>query len=139
MNLSLLGMRRARRRSTKPLHFYVNFSVAHATPRGSTPYGKKYISIEIGYYPLVPGECQRLRRHLDFPPECAVLDPCAGTGTALQQITGDTRACRYGVELDSFRAAQARRSLDEVIQGSVFDTHCPVEAYSLLYLNPPLS
>ena len=27
--------------------------------------------------------------------------------------------------------------LDEVIQGSAFDTHAPVESFSLLYLNPP--
>jgi len=95
--------------------------------------------LKLGYYPLVTSEAQRLRRLLGFPPECAVLDPCAGTGAALQQITGDAQACRYGVELDSFRAAEAGRTLDEVVQGSVFDTHCPVESFSLLYLNPPLS
>jgi hypothetical protein len=66
-----------------------------------------------------------------------VLDPCAGTGAALRQITGETKARRYGIELDSFRAIEAQRVLDEVVQGSVFDAHCPVESYSLLYLNPP--
>ena len=66
-----------------------------------------------------------------------MLDPCAGTGAALRQITGETQARRYGIELDSFRAMEAGRVLDEVVQGSVFDTHCPVESYSLLYLNPP--
>lgn len=95
--------------------------------------------LKLGYYPLLSGEGQRVRRLLEFPPDCAVLDPCAGTGAALRQITGETPARRYGIELDSYRAAEAHRLLDEVIQGSVFDTHCPVEAYSLLYLNPPLS
>jgi hypothetical protein len=43
----------------------------------------------------------------------------------------------YGIELDAYRAAEARDVLDEVIQGSAFDTHAPVESFSLLYLNPP--
>ena len=98
---------------------------------------RKASRLRLGYYPLGSAEAQRLRRFLEFSPECAVLDPCAGTGAALRQITVETPARRYGIELDSYRAAEARRSLDEVIQGSVFDTHCPVEAYSLLYLNPP--
>jgi len=68
-----------------------------------------------------------------------VLDPCVGTGTALRIITAQARTRRYGIELDSFRAMEATSSLDEVVQGSVFDTHCPVESISLLYLNPPLS
>jgi len=93
--------------------------------------------LKLGYYPLVTAEAQRLRRLLGFPPECAVLDPCAGTGAALRQITGETQARRYGIELDSFRAMEARRVLDEVVQGSASDAHYPVESYSLLYLNPP--
>src|SRR2546425_192636 len=93
--------------------------------------------LKLGYYPLVPGEGQRLRRFLELPPECAVLDPCAGTGAALRQISGEAPARRYGIELDSFRATEAGGVLDEVVQGSVFDTHSPIESYSLLYLNPP--
>jgi hypothetical protein len=41
------------------------------------------------------------------------------------------------VELDAYRAEEARKVLDEVIQGSAFDTHAPVESFSLVYLNPP--
>jgi SAM-dependent methyltransferase len=93
--------------------------------------------LKLGYYPLVSAAAQRVRRLLEFPPECAVLDPCAGTGAALRQITGEAHTRRYGIELDSFRAVEASRILDEVVQGSVFDTHCAVESYSLLYLNPP--
>jgi hypothetical protein len=93
--------------------------------------------LKLGYYPLVPGEAQRLRRFLEFPAECAALDPCVGTGAALQAVACEARARRYGIELDSFRAIEAERVLDEVVQGSAFDTHCPVESFSLLYLNPP--
>ena len=93
--------------------------------------------IKLGYYPLPEAEARRIRRCLQFPAESAALDPCAGTGTALRLITEAADCRRYGVELDSFRAAEAKTILDEVVQGSVFDSHCPVESFSLLYLNPP--
>ena len=63
--------------------------------------------LKLGYYPLVPSEGQRIRSFLEFPTECAVLDPCAGTGAALRQITGETQAHRHGIELDSYRAVEA--------------------------------
>jgi hypothetical protein len=44
---------------------------------------------------------------------------------------------RYGIELDAYRAEQARAIAHEVIHGSAFDVHCPVQSFSLLYLNPP--
>jgi len=70
--------------------------------------------------------------------ECAgARSLCRGREQPFGLITGETHARRYGIELDSFRAVEAGRLLDEAVQGSVFDTHCPVESYSLLYLNPP--
>lgn len=92
---------------------------------------------KLGYFPLVENEAKRIRQFLQFPAACAVLDPCAGTGRALDLIAGDTGARLYGIELDAFRAEEARKNLDEVVQGSTFDAHSPVESYSLLYLNPP--
>ncbi len=44
---------------------------------------------------------------------------------------------RYGIELDAYRAEEASKTLDHVIQGSCFDIHCPVESYSVAYINPP--
>ena len=93
--------------------------------------------LKLGYYALVEAEAPRVRRFLQFPQACAALDPCAGTGRALQLIAGETGARLYGIELDSYRAAEASCVLDPVVQGSVFDAHSPVESYSLLYLNPP--
>ncbi|MGH9772775.1 MAG: DUF6094 domain-containing protein [Candidatus Acidiferrales bacterium] len=93
--------------------------------------------LKLGFYPLVYSESERIRRFLRFPAACAALDPCAGKGRALQLIAGATGVRLYGIELDSLRAEEAAAVLDEVIQGSVFDTHCPVESCSLLYLNPP--
>jgi SAM-dependent methyltransferase len=82
-------------------------------------------------------EAKRIRQFLRFSPGSTALDPCAGTGTALR-IIADVSGCRrHGVELDSVRAATAAGVLDEVVQGNLFDTHCPADSYSLLYLNPP--
>ncbi len=92
---------------------------------------------KLGFYPLVEGEAERIRRFLQFPAACAALDPCVGKGHALKLIAGTAGVRLYGIELDSFRANEAAAVLDEVVQGSVFDTHSPVESYSLLYLNPP--
>lgn len=93
--------------------------------------------LRLGYYPLVENEAERIRRFLQFPPACAVLDPCAGTGRALGSIAGSAGTRLYGIELDAYRAEEAQKALDHVVQGSTFDAHSPVESYSLLYLNPP--
>ena len=94
--------------------------------------------LKLGYYPLAPAEARRIRRCLQFSGEhTSVLDPCGGTGAALAILTDGANAARHAVELDAYRAEEARKVLDLVIQGSAFDTHAPVESYSLLYLNPP--
>jgi tRNA1(Val) A37 N6-methylase TrmN6 len=94
--------------------------------------------LKLGYYPLAAAEAGRIRNYLQFPSEPAsVLDPCAGTGAALHTLSDGAAVSRYGVELDAHRAEVARKVLDVVIQGSAFDTHGPVESFSLLYLNPP--
>jgi hypothetical protein len=63
----------------------------------------------------------RIRRFLQFAAAASVLDPCAGTGAALRTITDGAEARRYGIELDTYRAAEAKKILDEVIHGSVFE------------------
>jgi tRNA1(Val) A37 N6-methylase TrmN6 len=94
--------------------------------------------MRLGYFPLHQREAQRMRRFLQFPNEPgSALDPCAGTGAALAAITENSGSRRYGIELDSHRALEARTTLDEVIQGNAFDAKAPVESVSLLYLNPP--
>jgi tRNA1(Val) A37 N6-methylase TrmN6 len=94
--------------------------------------------LKLGHYPLALAEAGRIRNYLQFSGEPAsVLDPCAGTGAALCALTEGSAVRRYGIELDAYRAEVARKVLDEVIQGSAFDTHAPVESFSLVYLNPP--
>lgn len=94
--------------------------------------------LKLGYYPLPKSEAIRIREFLCYSgAETCILDPCAGTGEALSRISRNANAKRYAVELDSHRAREARQRMDQVIHGSVFDCHAPVESFSLLYLNPP--
>lgn len=95
--------------------------------------------LKLGYFPLNLTEARRIRAILRFPYDaCAtVLDPCAGTGEALAAITEGARILRYGIELDSFRAASAKAICDQVVQGNCFDAHCAVESFGLVFLNPP--
>ncbi len=92
----------------------------------------------LGFYPLPIPEAKRIRRFLRFPDEqSSALDPCIGEGVAFARITSDAKVSRYGIELDAYRAEQARSLATEVIQGNCFDVQCPVDSFSLIYLNPP--
>src|SRR5713226_6505356 len=92
----------------------------------------------LGFYPLPLREAERIRRFLVFPDkQCCTLDPCVGDGAAFAEIASDKQVPRYGVELDAGRAEQARSKGVDVIHGNCFDVQCPVESFSLIYLNPP--
>ena len=93
--------------------------------------------LKMGYYPLPESEGRNIRLLLSYPAQASVIDPCVGTGAALNLITAGTAVERYGVELDAQRAEVARASGIRVIQGNAFDAHAKVESFSLLYLNPP--
>jgi hypothetical protein len=94
--------------------------------------------LRLGFYPLPLREAERIRRFLAFPDkECCALDPCAGDSAAFSEITSDRNILRYGVELDSGRAAQSRAKGIDLIHGNCFDVQCQVESFSLIYLNPP--
>jgi 16S rRNA G966 N2-methylase RsmD len=93
--------------------------------------------IKLGYYPLPPAEGVRLRRLLRFGPEASALDPCAGTGEALHQLTAGAGVEKHAVELDAERAAVAAASGIATIHGNLFDTLGRVESFSFIYLNPP--
>ncbi len=94
--------------------------------------------IKLGYYPLPTDEGSRLRQLLNYPSDSvSVLDPCAGTGAALFQLTDNADANRYAVELDAERARQAKDAGIDTIHANIFDVTAKVESFSLLYLNPP--
>ena len=94
--------------------------------------------IKLGYYPLPQEEGKRLRKLLDFSAGTAsVVDPCVGTGDALQQLTDGVEVEKHGVELDANRAATAAASGIRTIHGDLFNAIAKVESFSFLYLNPP--
>lgn len=92
----------------------------------------------LGFYPLPAQEAASIRRFLAFPEaRCSALDPCVGDGVAFAEITSDKQVLRYGVELDTGRAEEARTKGIDTIHGNCFDVQCSVESFSLIYLNPP--
>jgi len=92
----------------------------------------------LGFYPLPLSEAQRIRGFLCFPDaSSSSIDPCVGNGVAFEVITNGAQVLRYGIELDAFRAEQARQRIPNIVQGNTLEVQCPVECFGLLYLNPP--
>ena len=91
----------------------------------------------LGFYPLPLSEAQRIRRFLSFPDASSAIDPCAGDGVAFEAITSGAEVLRYGIELDAYRAEQARERIPNIVQGNTLEVQCPVECFGTLYLNPP--
>jgi hypothetical protein len=97
------------------------------------PHGKA----KLGFFPLPAVEAGRLRNCLTFPDEFSAVDPCVGDGVAFTNLVEGTHARRYGIEIDAFRAEQARSRGIETLQANTLDVRCPAESISLVYLNPP--
>jgi hypothetical protein len=93
--------------------------------------------LKLGFYPLAEVEAERLRAHLRFPEEFSALDPSVGEGIAFDRLLQGTRAHKYGIEIDGFRAQKAATLGIEVVKADAFQVRCPAESVSLLYLNPP--
>jgi hypothetical protein len=55
----------------------------------------------------------------------------------MASITSGAKTLRYAIELDAFRAEEARLVFDHVLQGNCFDVQSAVESFSLLFENPP--
>jgi hypothetical protein len=98
---------------------------------------RNVVRIKLGYYPLPHAEGLRLRKLLVFEDGASAMDPCAGTGAALHQLTLGADVDKHGVESDAGRAAQSAASGITTIHGNLFDTIGKSESFSFLYLNPP--
>ena len=91
----------------------------------------------LGFYPLPLSEAQRIRRFLQFSDASSALDPCVGDGVAFEAITSGGQVLRYGIELDAYRAEQARERIGNVVQGNTLEVQCAVECFGLSFCNPP--
>ena len=93
---------------------------------------------QLGFYPLPLPEAQRIRRFLCFPnASSSSIDPCVGDGVAFEAITSGAQTLCYGIELDAYRAEQARQRIPNIVQGNALEVQCAVECFGLSYLNPP--
>ena len=93
--------------------------------------------LKLGYYPLPLSEAQNIRRLLSASTPYAAIDPSAGDGTALIEITEGTNASLAAIELDTERAASCAAKGIATVHGSAFECRVQAESCSLLYLNPP--
>src|SRR5271169_6080984 len=93
--------------------------------------------LKLGYYPLAVEEAQNIRALLMSSAPYSAIDPCVGDGTALLEITRDTKVHLAGIELDTDRAAAAGQKGIAAVHGSAFECRVLAETCSLLYLNPP--
>ena len=94
--------------------------------------------IKMGYYPTPLSVVERIKSFLKFPQENVnILDPCCGEGLALKKLAEGFNATTYGIELDEYRAEQAKTNLDYVTKGSYEDARISNNAFSCLLLNPP--
>ena len=79
-----------------------------------------------------------------------ILDPCAGTGAALQELGKAVAASvknydynnriivkTYGIEPNVDRATEAERNVDHVLQADLFNTVIANGLFHILFLNPP--
>ena len=98
---------------------------------------RPHAKTKLGFYPLPVVEASRLRDFLRFPLQFSALDPCVGDGVAFTELLVTAHPRRYGIEVDAYRAEQARARGIDTVQADLMEVKCPPESLSLIYLNPP--
>jgi SAM-dependent methyltransferase len=95
-----------------------------------------------GYYPTPSSVVERvaaLIRPARSTPRQVVrlLDPCCGTGAALQQLVDVVGGETYGIEIARDRYDDAQSILNHALCASAFAVRLAHGAFSCLWLNPP--
>jgi len=98
---------------------------------------RPFARLKLGYYPLPAEEARNIRLLLTFSDLYAAIDPCAGDGSALLEITRGTGNHLTAIEIDADRAAACIHRGITTVHGSAFECKIQSESCSLLYLNPP--
>src|SRR5947208_7694705 len=91
---------------------------------------------KLGFYPLPISEAARLRRFLKCPEPFSALDPCAGDGTAFAGLLAGSNSRRYGIEIDAYRAEQAKANGIEVMQANIKEVGGATVSVSVFLLYP---
>ena len=98
---------------------------------------RPFARLKLGYYPLPTEEARNIHSvRVASAPYCAI-DPCAGDGSALLEITNGTGAHLAAIEVDADRAVSAALRGIPTVHGSACECKVQSESCSLLYLNPP--
>ncbi|NUU53008.1 SAM-dependent DNA methyltransferase [Paenibacillus taichungensis] len=96
-----------------------------------------------GFYPTPVSEMELILKRITTQTHgnISILDPCAGTGTAINQMKNhfddSDKVSTYGIELEKSRAAEAKNHVDHFLACGYEDTRMSHDSFSLLYLNPP--
>lgn len=97
-----------------------------------------------GFYPAAPEAVAFALKHLNAEPAMAkggfaVLDPCAGEGQALKQITDATGGTPFAIELEEGRGAKCKALFADraLSPASLFGCKAGAGAFSLMWVNPP--
>jgi tRNA1(Val) A37 N6-methylase TrmN6 len=98
---------------------------------------RPFARLKLGYYPLPLEEACNIRSLLVASGHFWAIDPCAGDGTAVLEITKETGAQVAAIEIDADRAAAAVQKGIATVHGSAFECKVQGESCSLVYLNPP--
>jgi predicted RNA methylase len=102
-----------------------------------------------GFYPISPVAMEGILKHVylaDKSKEHTIIDPCAGEGHAIKQLSegvGIPQSHVYAVELDlgRYKAAKALMPEAQFLTGpaSFLGTQISGYSFSLAYVNPPYS
>lgn len=96
---------------------------------------RPFSRMKLGWYPLPIEEARNIRTLLTSSGAYCGIDPCAGDGTALFEITKDMGARLAAIELEADRAEASAQKGIATVHGDAFECRVPAEACSLLYLN----
>ena len=88
------------------------------------PVSRPFARLKLGYYPLPVEEARNIRSLLISSSSYAAIDPCAGDGTALLEITKGTGADLAAIEIDADRAAAAAQRGIATVHGSALSARC---------------
>jgi len=89
---------------------------------------RPFSRMKLGYYPLPVEETHNIRTLLIPSGAYSAIDPCAGDGSAVTEITRGTGAHLRAIELDADRAAACAQKEIETVHGSAFECRVRLRA-----------